>query len=250
MSSETDSTERFPLAEGSYSVWFIPSEIELSADCLSLLNDPERDRVARLYHPEDQRSYGTAHASLRLILGSILEIPPQKVEFAVSASGKPGLSHTMACAGLNFSISHTRGASAVAISRAGSIGVDIECYRPIHRPIELAAKLFGSEVALRLASEPSGNRHRRFLEIFTAAEAYLKAADQAVLKRDRLPVRFQMGDVKKGFIREIRSRWQLIGLDLADRYCGAVVLPVSGNHPPNSLTPTIVDLNTLRLTLG
>ncbi len=74
------------LAVDRFAVWFVPSVGELSADHLSLLSSQERDRVGRLLRPEDQRSYGTAHASLRLILGAILGLPTRAAEFVSGPS--------------------------------------------------------------------------------------------------------------------------------------------------------------------
>jgi 4'-phosphopantetheinyl transferase len=242
---------RLALVVDRYAVWFVRSVGELSTDYLSLLSSQERDRIGRLLRPEDQRSYGTAHASLRLILGGILGLSPREVEFVSGTSGKPVLSQRAARAGLDFSISHTREASAIAVSSIGPVGVDIEFCRPIHQPIQLASKLFGNDVALRLASNSLGNRDRQFIEVFTAAEAFLKATERVVLENGQFPVQFEVGDVPLKFDRRIRSSWQLIRLDLTDAYCGAMVVPSSHDaYQPKTLTPTMVCFDLLASLLG
>lgn len=234
-----------------YAVWFVPSVGELCADYLSLLSSQERDRIGRFLRSEDQRSYGTAHASLRVILGAILGLSPQEMEFVSGPSGKPVLSQRMARAGLEFSISHTREASAIAVSRIGPIGVDIEFCRPIHQPIQLASKLFGDDIALWLASNSLSDPDRQFIEVFTAAEAFLKATERVVPENGRFPVQFEVGEVPLKFDRRIRSSWQLIRLDLIDAYCGAMVVPNShGAYLPDTLTPTMVGLDLLASPLG
>jgi 4'-phosphopantetheinyl transferase len=172
------------------------------------------------------------------------------VEFVSSTSGKPILSRGVARAELDFSISHTREASAIAVSSIGPIGVDIEFCRPIYQPIQLASKLFGDDVALRLALNSLGSCDRQFIEIFTAAEAFLKATERVVLENGQFPLRFEVGGVLK-FDRQIRSSWNLMRLDLTDAYCGAIVVPSSRDgHPPDTYTPTKVDLDLLTSLFG
>lgn len=118
-------------------------------------------------------SYLAAHAGARLLLGSIAEQASDRLRFEQSAHGKPVL--VDAPAGLDFSLSHTRGAVAIAAAFM-PVGVDIEPLRHV-TDIDAASEIvLAPEERRTLAMSPSVLRSRLFLRYWTLKEAILKAA--------------------------------------------------------------------------
>lgn len=144
-------------------VWWSPSDAAPSW-ALEWLSEEERERHARFVFEQDRQSYLAAHAMLRLALGGY------RGPFAVGAHGKPFLEE-----GPEFSLSHTRGAAAVALSASMPVGVDVEnversndwrnLLRRVLSPPEIAA--------LRVLAE--AEQQPRFYEFWTLKEAWSKA---------------------------------------------------------------------------
>lgn len=114
-----------------------------------------------------------AGAGLREILGQELACPPGRIEIQRSRRGRPSL---FSAVGPFFSLSHSGGWAAVAVSRSGPVGVDIESSE---RRISL-------DRVRALLTEPEArtvdalDRKRRvegFLAHWTAKEACAKVID-------------------------------------------------------------------------
>ena len=133
----------------------------------------ESDRLARFLHIEDRMSYLAAHAGARLLLGNLMGQPAAALRFEPSAQGKP-----IVVAGpddLDFSLSHARGAVAVAAACV-PVGVDIEPLREIADMDSISEIALAAEERMVLRSAPAALRSRLFLRYWTLKEAVLKAA--------------------------------------------------------------------------
>lgn len=93
----------------------------------AVLDDEERDRVARLRCEEDRRSFVVAHAMRRIALGLALSVDPSDLRFSRGPHGQPLLVDAPAHAP-QFSLSRSRGLVAVALA-AGEVGIDVEAIR-------------------------------------------------------------------------------------------------------------------------
>lgn len=89
----------------------------------SRLDDGERDRASRFIFERDRLSYAAAHTLLRHALDRIAG-ERQPWRFAIDAHGKPSLDPPFGA--VHFNLSHTDGLVAVAVSRRGDVGVDVE----------------------------------------------------------------------------------------------------------------------------
>ncbi|WP_249139743.1 4'-phosphopantetheinyl transferase family protein [Bradyrhizobium japonicum] len=138
-----------------------------------LLDAEESNRLVRFLHVEDRLSYLAAHAGARLLLGAITGRPVDALQFERSALGKPVLID--APPGLDFSLSHARGAVAVAAAYM-PIGVDIEPLRPIADIDEMSEIALASEERRVLAKTAVALQSHLFLRYWTIKEAVLKAA--------------------------------------------------------------------------
>jgi len=150
------------------------SDATLRADqAKMLLNAEESRRLARFLHVEDRMSYLAAHAGARLLLGALAGQAADRVRFETCPLGKPRL--VDAPTGLDFSLSHARGAVAV-VAAYMPIGVDIEPLRQISDLDEMTEIALSAEERKTLARMPEALRSRHFLRYWTLKEAILKAA--------------------------------------------------------------------------
>ncbi|KRR27571.1 hypothetical protein CQ13_04060 [Bradyrhizobium retamae] len=138
-----------------------------------VLDAGETDRLGRFLHIEDRMSYLAAHAGVRLMLGGLVGQPAEALRFQPSEHGKPIL-----VAGpmeIDFSLSHARGAVAVAVARM-PIGVDIEPLREVADMDSVAEIVLAAEEREVLRNAPAALRSQLFLRYWTLKEALLKAA--------------------------------------------------------------------------
>jgi 4'-phosphopantetheinyl transferase len=142
----------------------------------TLLDERERARMAAFRRICDRRLYAASHGALRILIGRYLGMPARSVAF--ERTGKRRAAPRIETGGNRrcvASLSHSRGHVAVALSRSGPAGVDIE---PWHRGIWLAAidstGLSGLERQCLPARE-TGRRGRALVRAWTAKEAVLKA---------------------------------------------------------------------------
>jgi 4'-phosphopantetheinyl transferase len=110
---------------------------------------------------------------VRRFLCAQLACAPHDLELAVDARGKPRI--VAPRPDVAYSVSHTGSLTAVAVMRAGFLGVDIEQPRPLPELAELAAVTLSANERAFLERVPAGARAARFLALWTRKEACLKA---------------------------------------------------------------------------
>jgi len=136
------------------------------------LHDPELARAARLRVSQDRDSYIVAHYLLARAVQAVTNCDAPSWIFAPdSDGGKPRLvieSHT-----LYASLSHTRGAVAVAISRLADVGVDVEAVAPIDELKQVAEVVLThrEQRAVSVSDRPI----QTFIQLWTRKEAIAKA---------------------------------------------------------------------------
>lgn len=214
------------LARNSFGVWIVPSTDSAPVEALAVLDETERRRGARFIRAADRALFVTAHAALRYLLAAVTDLRPGHIRLSTTSSGKPMLSPIHARHGVEFNISHSDGLAAIALSRCGAIGVDIERRRPFPEDASITAKLFGETVARRLAECDSHERHIIFLRLWTTGEAYLKATGLGIAGTEQpLPISLA-ADGMPVFNHETdaRLRWSLLTMMLPDDYVGSVVV--------------------------
>lgn len=77
--------------------------------------------------------------------------------------------------GLQFNVSHSGGALALAVSRSQPLGIDLEHQRRPRRAIELAQRFFAPHEAAALQRLPESEQQAAFLRLWTRKEALVKA---------------------------------------------------------------------------
>ncbi|MEA2193581.1 MAG: 4-phosphopantetheinyl transferase, partial [Solirubrobacteraceae bacterium] len=132
----------------------------------ALLPAAERERAGRLRREVDRDRTIVAWALVRTLLGELLGERPCDVAIerhcvrcGSGDHGKPLLADT--AAGLHFSLAHSGPHVVVALSRAGAVGVDVECFKPTTDYPPLVRRTLTADEAV--AFDAGGARPRDFL---------------------------------------------------------------------------------------
>lgn len=141
------------------------------------LSQDEATRAARFHFDRDRDRYVRARGFLRRSLATPLGTTPDRLVFTYSNTGKPGLAD-----GPQFNLSHSADRAALAVSKAGPVGVDIEVLDRKSRMTDdldgLMARCFGAEECRAITAAP--DRLARFLEFWTAKEARMKLTGEGL----------------------------------------------------------------------
>lgn len=164
-------------------LWF-GAETDTQGDLAACLSEAELERAGRFRLPQDTWSYMAAHAGLRRLLARPLGEIPRSIRFHALPGGKPALCPLRYTArratALQFSISHSRGLVAVALS-GSPVGVDVERVRPLPDMEQLIARFMAPETlaAFRALTDPQ-DRIALFYRNWTLGEAWAKATGEGI----------------------------------------------------------------------
>jgi len=157
-----------------------PAEIASLANWLSAA---ESARAARFGSDRLRDRWIAGRASLRLLLGKALGVPPAEVPIRRGARGRPELAATGA--EIDFNVSHTHDVALIGIARAAPagqrIGVDIERADRDVGFDRLSRKFLSDREQASLAHLGSDERRRRFLRYWTCKEAMSKATGDGLV---------------------------------------------------------------------
>jgi 4'-phosphopantetheinyl transferase len=159
-------------------VWLAPETLVdvpgISARLESLLPDEERARLAEFRADAPRRLHLLARGLQRTMLSHLHPgVAPRDWRFDRSEQGRPSLS---AAHGLDvdFNIAHTRGLVAMTAGRDMKLGIDVERFER-RRSLEIARRYFSAREIAAFEALPAAQQPRRFVELWTLKEAYLKA---------------------------------------------------------------------------
>ncbi len=178
---------------------------------LAVLDEAERAQCRLFRRPSDRLAYAAAHALLRRALGASLELSAAALHFSRDQMGKPFL-RTPTPGPIDFSLSHTEGMVAVAISHTGPVGVDVEAIdqKSVPRQDWSAYGLSPAEEA-HLATLGEPLQSKTFLALWTAREAVAKADGRGLalpLNRIRMQACGTLATVLAQ-AGELAQHWQL-----------------------------------------
>ena len=209
-------------------IWLANLELEESTiEKLGALLDPEeQQRAARFRVTSARKQFVASRAFLRIMLGKYLGIEAREVELGLAAHGKPELAENRA---IHFNLSHTEGLAAMAITRAGAVGVDVERVRDQPDLLDLAERFFSDKEAKWVRSQPERERAACFFSCWTAKEAYVKAhgggmsipLDGFAVVPDlrKLELQLEVFGDEAG-----TQRWSMRRLELPEGFRGAVAV--------------------------
>jgi len=203
------------------------------ADFGSILSADEVERAKRFHFPKDQDRFIQARTTLRTILASYLQIDPRGVKFEYGRYGKPALANRQPDPPIHFNLSHSDNVALVAVTQVGSVGVDVECLRPMEDIDEISSRFFSRHEVALLRELQAEDKVEAFFDVWTRKEALMKADGSGLT--DELIQFDTLSNVEKIAARlnaEARavplSGWTLRKLQPAKGYKGAVAAAKEG----------------------
>jgi 4'-phosphopantetheinyl transferase len=201
------------------------------AEFVAALSPPETERMHRLIFPAARRQFAVTRALQRHALSSHeCAIQPSDWQFRTSAEGRPSLAPPFDRTGLHFNISHTEGVVAMAVCRHARVGIDVE--KLGRAPLAVAERFFSSAEVAQLRALPAATQPRRFLELWTLKEAYLKAVGTGLagglgrmsfIFESAAEFRFERAEDPDA------ARWQFQQYAIGAHLLGLAVLPEGGD---------------------
>ncbi len=167
---------------------------EAAAQAVQLLSPDERKRHDRFKLPRLRRRFALARASLRSILAGYLSGPAGELRFHYGNHGKPRLAPERNPRDLRFNLSHSHERAVLAVATGGEIGVDIERLRDNIEFTRLARRFFSRREADMIDDLSGPELRRRFFQIWTAKESYIKAVGAGL----RLPLDQFAFEIREG----------------------------------------------------
>jgi 4'-phosphopantetheinyl transferase len=196
-----------------------------------ILSPDERERADRFHFELDRRRAVIGRGYLRLLLGEILDLPANKLQFEYDEFGKPGLIPEQGLP-LQFNVSHSGDLILIAITMDRAVGVDVEKIRTDLDPDDIAARFFSANECKILASLAGPVRFKAFFTCWTRKEAYLKARGVGLsLPLDQFDVSFLPDEEPRLLATrhdpDEARQWRLQALDVPGDYAAALAAPSS-----------------------
>lgn len=210
----------------------------LEAAALQMMSPEERQQHRRFHFAKDSRRYLVTRLLVRSVLSRYLPLAPGDCSFESGAFGRPSLVNPQPWpARLDFNLSHTDRLVVLALARARQLGVDVEDTRR-YAPLEVAHNYFSPGEVLELARLPVEGRARRFWELWTFKESYIKARGRGLsIPLDRFSIMLstenRAGLRIEDALDDDGARWQLWQLQPDDHHL--IGLCVQAGHAPLQL---------------
>jgi 4'-phosphopantetheinyl transferase len=171
---------RLQLDIGEIHAWYRATKPEDYDSYRTVLSVEELARCERFHFVGDRCDYANAHDLLRRMLSLYDTTPPKDWRFDAAPHGKPFLSSWSRGEGggapLAFNLSHTQELTACVVARGVAVGIDVERADRVHDALALATRFFSPlEVAGLQACRDGHDRARRFIELWTLKESFIKA---------------------------------------------------------------------------
>lgn len=184
--------------------------------------------AAEYSNPAARMQFLAGRALLRSVLSRYLGLPPQQVRLCAGLFGKPHLD--ISSQKLHFNLAHTRGIAVCGVTRHGEIGVDVERHdRRIN--LQLAHRYFAPEEVESLNRLPLQEQPRRFLELWTLKEAFVKAVGTGLrMPLDSFAFHISSRDARLLYCQRagLPSDWLAVQFPLGATYQVALVVQALG----------------------
>lgn len=145
---------------------------------LNLLEEGEEEKAKRMRIGKDRKRYLVGRILLRLALSHLAGGDPRSWRFITGKTGKVKLAHLPGTALIDFNISHSENAVAIALSSSGQVGVDVEIEKEQVREGNIIDATpfiaFSKREREFLATQPQDVRWKEMLRLWTIKEAYAK----------------------------------------------------------------------------
>jgi 4'-phosphopantetheinyl transferase len=219
------------LGENAAHVWAAPLDVtaEVLANLTETLSPDEKERAAKFKFERHRNRFCVGRGWLREILGRYLQSKPGELRFNYSSNSKPALSAVFASAGIHFNLAHSEDLALLAVTRAGPVGVDVECVREIKNVGELVARFFSQRESELFQKLSAGEKRIAFFNLWTRKEALLKATGEGITGGlNRVEVSFLPGKPTRLLAisgdETKAARWTLKELTPANGFVGALAI--------------------------
>jgi 4'-phosphopantetheinyl transferase len=213
----------------------------------ALLSAHERAKQARFRLARDQRRYLVTRALVRTVLSRYRAVRPEDWGFSAGPRGRPHISAPQLEPALEFNIAHSADLVMLGVTSGAALGVDVESVATRDVDIEGLDRYFAAEESAALLALPAAERRRRFFELWTLKESYIKARGMGLaIALDAF--RFELPG-ERGLTLHMRPQlhdsprhWRLWQLTLRPDYLAAVCAARSGHAPPRIAVCEVVPL--------
>jgi 4'-phosphopantetheinyl transferase len=142
----------------------------------NLLADNERAKQSRFHFASDRHRYLVTRVLVRTVLSRYASVDPRNWIFATNDFGRPYVANTsQAISRLSFNVSHTNGLILMGVAKGAALGVDVENTGVRELYAGIADRYFSASEVADLHSLPKPQQHKRFFDIWTLKESYIKA---------------------------------------------------------------------------
>jgi 4'-phosphopantetheinyl transferase len=221
---------RISLGDGEADLWLLRLDQigpEQVAGAAALMSSDEGARQMRLRYPHLRRAFTVTRALVRLTLSQYADVDPAAWEFDHAEHGKPRIAKPRGI-DLGFSVSHTSSLIAVLVVRGAEAGVDVERIDRDFRVESIAQRFFSPAERAALLNLEEHRRARRFFQLWTAKEAYLKARGLGLLlPLDGFSIAFGSGDrpsISFHGITDDAEQWQLEHLAVGEDHAATIAI--------------------------
>jgi 4'-phosphopantetheinyl transferase len=195
----------------------------------AVMSREEQLRASRYRSPVDAHRFVLAHAALRQILSSYLDIPPAELAFVPSAHNKPFLANAGA-EWLQFNLSRSGDVALFALAREMDVGIDIEQIQPELANWQLARAILADGELRALQSLDQNLPADAFFACWTRKEAYLKGRGSglsASLDSFEVPVAGNAAFDEAAPVVNADGEWWLRSLNPGHGFAAACTAPRS-----------------------
>jgi phosphopantetheinyl transferase len=235
-----------------FRVWIFNNDHRYEAAEFAILSEDEQQHSVRLRTEADRTVFVRTRVALRRIIAESIGVSPRDVVFRRNEWGKLVLAGATA-SDIEFSVSHAKGLSVIALAHGRCVGVDIERHRAFPDKLRIAADVFGADVAVPLSAVDDDVQDYLFLQMWTAGEAFVKARGTGFAGMNgKVPVSLsrlrpsQSGELPHVILNDRRPGtigWTLKHLSLPSGFVGHVVfgeLPLTRHEASRHEMPTSV----------
>lgn len=213
----------------------------------ALLSAEERAKQARFRFARDQRRYLVTRALVRTVLSRYAAVRPSDWAFTAGAHGRPAISAPSLAPLLEFNVSHSADLVMLGVTSDRVIGIDTESVDAREADIDGLDRYFAPEESTALLALPERERRRRFFELWTLKESYIKARGMGLA----IPLdafRFELGGERELTLHmrpglgDSPERWRLWQLVLRADYLVGICAARGQDVPPRITLREIVPL--------
>ena len=145
----------------------------------TLLGAQELARMERLHFARDRRRDLVARALVRTVLSRYAALAPREWAFCADANGRPRIANPPPGPGIEFNLSHSGGLVVLGVGTGRALCVDVESISR-NTDTDRLDRYFAPREREALLALPEAERRRRFFELWTLKESYLKARGEGL----------------------------------------------------------------------